>query len=102
MNSMEYLIRISETKSGPHMRKAYEFLKMAVSRYIVGHYRYGAANVERKYAARMRVEYNAYLKTGNKEHLVNIAVYALLEFWWPMNPKAHFNPHVDSVTRGKF
>jgi len=50
---------------------------------------------------RMKLEVTAYRKSGNREHLLNIANYAWLESQAPENPKFHWDNTVDSVTRGK-
>ena len=55
-----------------------------------------------KYMSRMGVELAAYKRTGNAEHLFNIANYAYLEYSKAENPKFHHDPLVDSVTRRKF
>jgi hypothetical protein len=51
--------------------------------------------------ARAKAEGRAYRKTGNREHLVNGALYQALEAMAPSNPKFHDDPHVGSVTRGR-
>src|ERR1044072_4488539 len=52
-----------------------------------------------RYMTRLVKEYIAYVKTGNKEHLINVANYAYLEFHNPEHPNAHYNPGVESVSR---
>lgn len=50
---------------------------------------------------RMTIEFQEYRRTGNGEHLFNIANYCILESVAPQNKKYHLNTLVDSVTRGK-
>lgn len=47
----------------------------------------------------MSLELKAYKKTGNEEHLLNIANYCHLESFAPENKKFHYDNTVDSVTR---
>jgi len=80
-----------------------KFLQSMANRLAVGACRY-VKDPERsaQYCTRLTVELAAYKKTGNVEHLYNIANYAYLEFSKPENPKAHHDPLVDSVTRKKY
>jgi hypothetical protein len=78
-----------------------EFLKKMVARLSVGQLRYGNSSPTQKYFSRLRIEANAYSETGNKEHLINIANYAYLEFYHPQHDKAHYNPKANSVTRNR-
>ena len=50
----------------------------------------------------MKRELRAYIQDGNFEQLLNIAVYCFLESAAPENPKLHFDPTADSVTRAEF
>lgn len=77
------------------------FLQKMVNRLIQGFVRYGASTKEQKYMTRMYLEMKAYKRTGNQEHLFNIANYCILESMAPENKKFHFDGSVDSVTRGK-
>ena len=45
------------------------------------------------------MKYGAYQKSGNREHLLNIANYAWLESLMPENSKFHWDDKVESVTR---
>lgn len=38
----------------------------------------------------LRKKLLAYERTGNTEYLVDVANYAMFEFMYPLNPKAHF------------
>lgn len=69
------------------------------NRIIQGHCRYGSANRRQRYLTRMRKELEAYERTGNMEHLINIANYAHLESYAPENRKFHYDPTAPSATR---
>lgn len=77
------------------------FLQLMVNRRAVGQLRYGAPKRSQKYLTRLRKEVKAYIANGNQEQLINIAVYAFLEWIAPEHPRAYFDPTADSVTRGK-
>ncbi len=75
------------------------FMQLMQNRRLVGGMRYGPINARKKYMTRLSKEFKSYKSTGNAEQLVNIAVYAFLEFYAPENKKYHFDNTVDSVTR---
>ena|SRR5438477_10988092 len=77
------------------------FLQLMQNRRLVGGLRYGPANRKKKYMTRLGKELTAYTKSGNAEQLINIAVYAFLEFYAPENNKYHFDNNAKSVTRRK-
>jgi len=77
------------------------FAQMMVNRVIVGDLRYGKPVAEKRYLTRLKAELKRYGKTGNQEHLVNIANYCWLEKNWPEHKKAHHDDKVGSVTRGR-
>lgn len=80
------------------------FLQAVANRRCVGAYRYeGCDGPDRRkrYMTRLSKELRAYRKSGNVEHLFNIAVYAFLESAAPENRKAHWDAAVESVTRGE-
>jgi|SRR5580658_213976 hypothetical protein len=77
------------------------FVAQCRARLHVGQYRYGSPDRSAQYHRRLLLEVKAYNKTGNAEHLYNIANYCLLESIAPGHPKHHINPLVESVTRGK-
>jgi len=85
----------------PHQPRMHEFLQKQANRLVVGHIRYGIPEVRKKYMTRISIELKAYKKSGNLEHLYNIANYCILESLKPENTKFHFDGRVDSVTRGK-
>jgi hypothetical protein len=78
------------------------FAQMMINRLLQGSIRYGAVQRDHCYWTRMQMEVKAYKRSGNVEHLFNIANYCLLESMSPENPKFHFDNTVESVTRGKF
>lgn len=77
------------------------FLNKMSRRIVAGHHQYGLPNKRKRYMTRMELELKEYKRTGNVEHLVNIANYAWLENEAPENKNFHFDNTVDSVTRGK-
>lgn len=80
-----------------------EFVQHQANRLAFGYPRYEAKtkgpDPRNKYMTRMKLELKAYKKTGNREHLLNIANYAWLESQAPENKKFHWDATVDSVTR---
>lgn len=90
-------------KSLPAEREAWQvFLQQMTNRRAIGGLRYGPIKVEQKYMSRLQEELKAYKRKGNREQLLNIAVYAFLESYAPEHKNHHFNSNVDSVTRAKF
>ncbi len=49
---------------------------------------------------RLGLELRAYRRSGNREHLLNIANYAYLESQAPENRNFHWDNRAESVTRG--
>lgn len=77
-----------------------EFVQKMANRLGFGAFRYGRTVKAQKYMTRMAMELKSYKKTGNQEHLFNIANYANLEYHAPENKKAHFDDKAESATRG--
>ena len=77
------------------------FLQQIINRALQGHCRYGSLNKAQRYMHRLELELKEYKKTGNNEHLLNVAVYCWLESMAPENKRFHFDATVDSATRGK-
>ena len=77
------------------------FMQQMANRLIIGEIRYGSPKKEQNYMTRLIMEVKAYKRTGNREHLLNIANYCWLESEAPENKKHHFDNLVDSVTRGR-
>lgn len=75
------------------------FLQGMAARWAVGGLRYGTPNSKAKYRSWIDKELKAYDRTGNMEHLVNVAVYAYLEVEAPSHPKFHWDPAAKSATR---
>ena len=79
------------------------FLQAMTNRRCVGALRYGDRPKKRqRYLSRMARELRFYRQAGNFEQLLNIGVYAFCESVAPENPKLHFDPTADSVTREEF
>lgn len=90
-------------KSSRHnKRKVVEFLQGMVNRLAIGSIRYGYPTTAQNYMSRMEAEAKAYRKSGNREHLMNIANYAYLESVAPEHENSHYDDKVESVTRKKF
>ena len=77
------------------------FMQSMLYRAGVGNVRYGPPAARKRYLTRMRKELAAYTKTGNAEHLFNIAVYCWLETMAPQHPKQHWDAAVESATRAE-
>lgn len=75
------------------------FLQQVLNRYTVGSIRYGEPDKSQCYLARLEKEIKSYKRVGNREQLINVAVYAFLEFIEPENILAHFDSTSRSVTR---
>lgn len=86
-------------------RYSIQFLQGMLDRMAVGEMRYerGRRRESRPtWVLRMNLELEAYMTTGNAEHLFNLANYAMREYLGPPeHPRQHHDPHVDSATRGK-
>jgi hypothetical protein len=83
-------------------KKLLEFVQGIVNRRTVGYLRYGPNSRHQRFMSRLAEELKAYRKTGNMEHLFNIAVYAYLESDKPENKRFHYEPRAESATRIKF
>lgn len=77
------------------------FVSQMRYRLHIGQHRYGSADRRQLYWKRLLLETAAFKRTGNAEHLYNIANYCLLESLTPSHPKYHVDSKVESVTRGK-
>jgi len=82
-----------------------EFERLCRNRLIVGAFRYGRLGGPDKWRAAggrrhdliggARMKLDLYEQTGNQEHLVDLANYALLEFVHPSRPGAYFHAEDD-------
>jgi hypothetical protein len=79
-----------------------QFLQRMANRISVGHIRYGIPDSRKLYMSRLETELAAYKKSGNMEHLWNIANYAFLESYAPEHKSHHLDSTVESATRKKF
>lgn len=84
-----------------HQEELRKFLQGMTNRLCHGAAQYGQPAAWQLYLKRLKLEVKAYEKTGNMEHLMNIANYAWLESVAPQNPKFHFDNTRASVTRGR-
>lgn len=75
------------------------FMQQMCNRLLVGHCRYGTPNHDKMYLSRAEAELKAYRRTGNQEHLINIANYCWLESVAPQHKNSHYDPEVKSVIR---
>lgn len=78
-----------------------KFVQRMANRIAVGQLRYGKADASKKYLTRLKLELKEYSRTGNAEHLFNIANYCYLESIAPEHKKPHFDPYKGSATRDK-
>lgn len=89
---------------GPNKQTRERFASFAqkmANRLVQGFFRYGDPRPEKKYLTRMEMELRAYRRSGNAEHLYNVANYAVLETVAPEHRDHHEDTTLDSVTRGK-
>lgn len=81
-----------------------EFVQHQANRLAFGYAQYEAKTKgpvkQNKYLTRMDRELKAYKRSGNREHLLNLANYAWLETQAPEHKNFHWDNSVDSVTRG--
>lgn len=73
-----------------------EFDKLRQNRMVVSYYKYGA--LANNYGEclidaieNLEIRLNKYKETGNKEFLVDVANFAMIEFMYPKHEKAHFD-----------
>lgn len=86
---MELSIYWSDKLGAPH-KKFQAFVQEMANRINFGHARHGFPNPEADYWHCMEREVEAYHRTGNKEHLYNIANFCELECRVPSHPKHHY------------
>jgi hypothetical protein len=71
-----------------------EFIALMQNRIIVSHHKYGWMSQtypELAQAAKsIQTRLEKYLETGNREWLVDIANFAMIEYMYPSHPNAHF------------
>lgn len=87
-------------KTGKRREHFPQFVQRMANRLMQGSARYGTeVRREHRYLTRMTVELKAYKRTGNAEHLHNIANYCVLESIAPEHARFHFDAGVESVAR---
>lgn len=89
-------------KSPADSRPFVRFVQGMMNRLIVGHWRHNSPDRRKRYLSRLKAELAEYKRTGNAEHLYNIANYALLESIAPEHGKFHYDDKVESVTMKGF
>lgn len=77
------------------------FYQRCLDRLCVGALRYGEPSRRNRHLTRLVKELSAYRRTGNVEHLFNIANYAFLELAAPEHRHPVYDPTVESATRQK-
>lgn len=101
--AQEYLGR--RTNQDINLGRIERFFQRMADRMWIGSFQYGASDPRKLYLRRLIMELDAYNTSGNKEHLINIANYALLEFYYSQRTlvglPTNYDSTVDSVTRGK-
>ena len=71
-----------------------DFIQKMRNRILVSHYKYGWMKdsypelADAVACLKQRLE--LYKKTGNKEHLIDVANFAMIEYMYPRHPNAHF------------
>ena len=97
---MDIVIKwLDSQQHNPRLKPLREHVQLMANRLLQGSFRYGAPARDHNYMTRMQMEMKAYKRTGNREHLLNISNYCVLETITPENPKFHFDNTVPSVTR---
>ena len=97
---MEIKTRWLDSQLGnPRLRPFSEHVQLMANRLLQGSFRYGAPAKDHNYMTRMTMELKAYRRTGNREHLLNISNYCVLETIAPENDRFHFDNTVASATR---
>lgn len=75
-----------------------KFFQMMLNRILQGTFRYDPPSKDQNYLDCLEKELNVYKRTGNKEHLLNIGNYAMLEFYYPQI-STKFDVNARSVRR---
>lgn len=99
---MEHTIWTSDLlKLNKDVTRAFiQFCQEMANRRGQGAARYGdIPTTKQKFLSRLKKELKVYEAEGNKEQLLNIAVYCFLESYAPQNKKYHFDPTRKSATR---
>lgn len=73
------------------------FIDLMRNRIKMGRLRYGPSTNKYNYGEGIKRKLNRYNETGNKEYLVDIANYAMLEFETPYKENTYFKPDDDGI-----
>lgn len=86
------------------MQRSRRFEKLCQNRMVMGYFRYGCLETQRKQGGNgydnvgsAIDRLNLYRDTGNDEHLVDVSNLCLVEFEVGSHPKKHFNSVDDGV-----
>lgn len=82
-----------------HIPAFSDFIQSMANRIGFGSVRYDPPSSDQQYMHLIQKEFRAYKRTGNCEHLYNIANYCYLETVAPGNKKFHFKADVKSIRR---
>ncbi len=90
---------LAELRETEWPTKARAFVLGMQNRLIMAGFRYARfADLEKRafdFLEGIEKKLAAYKRTGNTEHLVDLANYAMLEWIWPSHPDAHFRAEDD-------
>jgi hypothetical protein len=89
--------------SVPESEMNTEFLQGMIDRRAVGYHKYGSAfNKKSDYLRDIGLRVSKYINTGNTEWLMDVAVFAWLEFQRPSVEDAHFRATDSNESPGVF
>lgn len=70
-----------------------EFIELMMNRIVVSHYKYGWMSLNYPELAQavksIQTRLDMYMETGNREWLVDVANFAMIEYMYPSHPNAH-------------
>jgi len=92
---------LDSERLNPRLKALRVHVQLMVNRLLQGTFRYGPPAKDHNYMTRMLMEMKAYKRTGNREHLLNISNYCVLETIAPENSRFHFDNTAESATRSK-
>lgn len=102
---MIYIDPLRWSGAVPKTEFAHSFLQGMLDRMGMSYFKYGAVATAfpNKVNAvdTLKTKLNQYLTTGNKEYLMDVANYAMIEFMHPRHPQAHFRPTDSNESQGR-